>query len=162
MSIRLWWEQFNNSVMFLFCLLSRVSLAPPDSPWSNSLLWGSWVVRRILMISPASSLHAHTVVLVFARAKMCWHFPLFSPSNAHRESYRLLSHSFPVTEKSAGHLLGRRLFTFSSIILSMGRCDSVHDDLRPCGGSGLPHYKKFFFLWQNPSWWGLFSSYNVT
>ena len=42
----------------------------------------------------------------------------------------LLSHSFPVTEKSAGHLLGMRLFPFSSIILSMGRCDSVYDDLQ--------------------------------
>ena len=33
-------------------------------------------VRRILVISPESSLHAHKVVLVFARAKMCGHLPL--------------------------------------------------------------------------------------
>ena len=102
MSIQLWREQFNNLVMFLFCLLPRVPLAPPDPPWSNSLLWGSWVVRRILVhrvivslistpcrargsatavrrilvISPESSLHDCRVVLVFARAKMCGHLPL--------------------------------------------------------------------------------------
>ena len=34
------------------------------------------VVRRILVISPESSLHARKVVLVFARAKMCGHLPL--------------------------------------------------------------------------------------
>ena len=33
-------------------------------------------VRRILVISPESSLHAHKAVLVFARAKMCGHVPL--------------------------------------------------------------------------------------
>ena len=33
-------------------------------------------VRRILVISPESSLHAHRVVLVFARAKMPAHLPL--------------------------------------------------------------------------------------
>ena len=101
-SIRLWREQFNNSVICLFCLLSWVPLAPPDPPWSNSLLWGSWVVRRILvhrvimslilapcrargsatavrrilMISPESSLHDRRAILVFARAKMCGHLPL--------------------------------------------------------------------------------------
>ena len=32
-------------------------------------------VRRILVISPESSLHARKVVLVFARAKMCGHLP---------------------------------------------------------------------------------------
>ena len=33
-------------------------------------------VRRILVISPESSLHAHKAILVFARAKMCGHLPL--------------------------------------------------------------------------------------
>ena len=33
-------------------------------------------VRRILVISPESSLHARKAVLVFARAKMCGHLPL--------------------------------------------------------------------------------------
>ena len=102
MSIWLWREQFNNSAMFLFYLLPRVPLAPLDPPWFNSLLWGSWVVRRILVhrvivslilapcrargsatavrrilvISPESSLHDRRAVLVFARAKMCGHLPL--------------------------------------------------------------------------------------
>ena len=102
MSIRLWQEQFNNSAMFLFYLLPLVPLAPLDPPWSILLLWRSWAVRRILVhrvivslilapcrargsaiavrrilvISPESSLHAHKVVLVFARAKMCGHLAL--------------------------------------------------------------------------------------
>ena len=33
-------------------------------------------VRRILVISPKSSLHAHRAILVFARAKMCGHLSL--------------------------------------------------------------------------------------
>ena len=33
-------------------------------------------VRRILMISHESSLHARRAVLVFARAKICGHLPL--------------------------------------------------------------------------------------
>ena len=45
---------------------------------------------------------------------------------------------FPIvpqfTEKSIEHMLGGRPFLFSSIILSMGRCDSVHNEFRPCGG----------------------------
>ena len=90
------------SVMFLFCLLLRVPLAPPDPPWSNSFLWGYWVVRRILVhtvivslilvpcrargsattvrrilvTSPEFSHHDRRAVLVFARAKMCGHLPL--------------------------------------------------------------------------------------
>ena len=102
MSIRPWQEQLNNSAMFLFHLPPRVLLTPPDPLWSILLLWRSWVVRRILMhrvivslilapcrargsatvvrrilvISPESSLHARRAVLVFARAKMCGHLPL--------------------------------------------------------------------------------------
>jgi hypothetical protein len=33
-------------------------------------------VRRILVISPESSLHARKAILVFARAKMCGHLSL--------------------------------------------------------------------------------------
>ena len=91
------------------------------------------MVRRIIVTSPESSLHARRAVLVFARAKMCGHLPLVCSSNVHRESHRLLFRSFPVTEKLARLLSGRRLFPFSGIILSMGRYDLVHDDLRPCG-----------------------------
>ena len=60
-------------------------------------------------------------------------FPLFVPSNAYRESHKLLSSGLPVTEELAGYLLGRRLFPFSCTILSMGRCDLVHDDPWPYG-----------------------------
>ena len=49
------------------------------------------VVRRILVISPESSLHAHKAILVFERARRCDHLPLVAPSNAHRASLRLLS-----------------------------------------------------------------------
>jgi hypothetical protein len=103
--------------MFLFYLPPRVLLIPLAPPWS--ILWRSqaarrilvhrvivslilaprWarrlaiMVRRILVISPESSLHAHKVVLVFARARMYGHLPLVAPPNAHRESLRLLSHS---------------------------------------------------------------------
>jgi len=90
MSIRPWREQLNNSAMFLFHLPPRVLLTLSDPPWSILLLWRSWVVRRILVhrvivslilaphwarrpaitvrrilvISPESSLHAHKAILV--------------------------------------------------------------------------------------------------
>jgi len=102
MSIRPWQEQLNNSAMFLFYLPPRVLPTPPNPPWSILLLWRSRVVRRILvhrvivsfilaphwarrpaiavrrilMISPESSLHDRRAVLMFARAKMCGHLPL--------------------------------------------------------------------------------------
>ena len=60
-------------------------------------------------------------------------FPLFVPSNAYRESHKLLSSGFSVTEELARYLLGRRLFPFSCTILSIGQCDLVHDDPRPYG-----------------------------
>ena len=41
------------------------------------------VVRRILVISLESSLHAHKAVLVFARARRRDHLPLVAPPNAH-------------------------------------------------------------------------------
>jgi len=106
MYIRLWRGQPNNSVMFLFCLPPRVPLALLDPTWSNPLLWGSWVirrilvhrlivslisvpcqargsavaVRRILVISPESSHHQRRAVLVFARVQMCGHLPLVRSS----------------------------------------------------------------------------------
>ena len=89
--------------------------------------------RRSLVISPASSHQAHIAVLVFARARACGHFSLVCSSNAYRENHKLLSSGFPVTEKSAGYLLVRRLFPFFGIFLLMGQCNLVYDDLRPCG-----------------------------
>ena len=67
-------------------------------------------VRRSLVISPASSHQARKAILVFARARVCGHFPLFVPSNAYRENHKLLSSGFLVTKKSARYLLGRQLF----------------------------------------------------
>ena len=85
------------------------------------------------MISPESSLYAHKAVLVFARARMCGHLPLVAPPNAHQESLRLLPIVPQFTEKSAGHRLGGRPFFFYDTILSMGRCDLVHNDSQPSG-----------------------------
>ena len=157
MPIRPWREQLNNSAMFLFYLPPRALPTPLDPPWS--ILWRSqaarrilvhrvivslilaprWArrpaiaVRRILVISPESSLHAHKAILVFARARMCGHLPLVAPPNAHWESLSF----FPIVpqfiEKFAKHMLGGRPFFFSGTILSMGRCDSVHNDYQPCG-----------------------------
>ena len=102
MHIRPWWEQPNNSSMFLFYLPPRVLPTPLDPPWSILLLWISWAVRRILMhrvivspilapcraresattarrslvISPVSSHHARKTILVFSRAQMCGHLSL--------------------------------------------------------------------------------------
>ena len=123
MLIRSWREQPNDPVMSPFCLPPWVPLALLDPPWSNSLLWGSWVVRRILVhrvivslismpcrargsatavrrtlvTSPGSSGHACRAVLVFARAKMCGHFPFVCsikcPSGKPQASFqRLPSH----------------------------------------------------------------------
>ena len=118
MPICLRWEQLNDSAMFLFYLPSR-ALTSSDPPWSIFSLWRSWVarrilvyrvimllilaphwarrpvivVRRILVISPESSLYAHKDVLVFARARMFDHLPLVIPPNTHRESLRLFPHS---------------------------------------------------------------------
>ena len=112
--------------MFLFCLLPLVPLAPPDPPWSNSLLWGSWVVRRILVhrvivslisapyrargsttavrrilvMSPEFSHHQHRVVLVFARVQICGHLPLVHSIKC---SCREISWIY-------GHLFSRRPF----------------------------------------------------
>ena len=102
MPIRPWREQLNNSAMFLFYLPPRVLPAPLNPPWS--ILWRSQAarrilvhrviaVRRILVISPESSLHAHKAVLVFARARMCDHLSLVAPPNAHWESLRFLPYS---------------------------------------------------------------------
>ena len=88
--------------MSLFYLSPRVLPISLDPPWSILLLWRSWAVRRILVhrvivslilascqaresvtmvrrtlvTSPRSSIHAHRAILVFTRAKMCGHLPL--------------------------------------------------------------------------------------
>ena len=138
MLIRPWREQSNNSVMFPFCLLPRVPLALLDPPWSNSLLWGSWVVRRILVhrvivslisvpcrakgstiavrrilvTSPEFSHHDRRAVLVFTRAKMCGHFPLVCfikrPLGEPQASFP----QFSVTKKLVRRLLSGRPFPF--------------------------------------------------
>ena len=145
---------------FSHVFLLPISSSAPDSAGpSMVLLWRSWAVRRILVhrvivslilaprwarrptiavrrilvISPESSLHAHKAVLVFARARMCGHLPLVAPPNAHRESLRLFSIVPQFIEKSTEHMLGGRPFFFSGTILSMGRCDLVHNEFRPCG-----------------------------
>ena len=123
MPIQPWREQLNNSAMVFFHLLPRVLLVPLDPPWS--ILWrfqvarrilvhrvivslilapcrargSATAVRRILMISPESSLHAHKDVLVFARATRCDHLPLVAPSNAHRDNLRLLSQSSSIYQE---------------------------------------------------------------
>ena len=132
-SIRLWWEQFINSAMFLFCLLCRVPLVLLNPPWSNSLLWGSWVVRkilihkvivslilapcrargsattvrRILMTSLEFSHHDRRAVLVFARVKMCWHLSLVHSSNAHRGKPQISFPRFP-NHREIGWIYGQQ------------------------------------------------------
>jgi hypothetical protein len=106
--------------MLHFYLPPRVLPTPLDPPWFILLLCKSWAVRRtlvhrvivslilvpcrargsaiavrrILVISPESSLHAHKVVPVLQLLKCEDTFPLFVPLNAHRESHRLVPHSF--------------------------------------------------------------------
>ena len=95
-------NKLNNPAMSPFYLFPRAFLTPLDPTWSILLLCRSWVVRRILVhgvivslilapcrargsaiaarkilvISPESSLHARKAILVFARIKMCGHLPL--------------------------------------------------------------------------------------
>jgi hypothetical protein len=94
--------------MFLSFLLFRVLPALLDLPWTNApsrkplvarriLVFRMIVLpilvsfqtresvvvaRRILVISPQSSLHWYEVVQVFARARMCGHRPLVSSAYA--------------------------------------------------------------------------------
>ena len=65
---------------------------------------------------------------------MCGHLPLVCSSKCPLGKPQAFFSIVPqFTEKSAGHLLGGWSFPFSGTILSTGRCDSVHDDLWPCG-----------------------------
>ena len=112
--------------MFLFYLAPQVPLALLDPPWSNPSLWGSWVVRRILVhraivslilapcrargsaaavrrilvISPKFSHHQHRAILVFARVQMCGHLPLIHSIKC---SWREIGWIY-------GHLFSRRPF----------------------------------------------------
>ena len=159
-----WREQPNDSVMFPFCLPPRVPLALLDPPWSNSLLLGSWVVRRILVhwaivslisvpcwarsaatvrrilvMSPEFSHHQHRAVLVFARAQMCGHLPLI--------------HSIKCSsKKSVGYMgifLAGSLFSPLMLLLSVGRYDLVHDDLRPHGDLDSLQSKEVLVGWSS-------------
>jgi len=128
-SIRLWREQFNNLAMFLFYLPPWVLSTPPDPPRSILLLWKSQAVRRILVhrvivslilapcrargsatavrrilvISPESSLHARRAVLVFARAKMCENLPLVL---LHQMPIGKTIDFFPTVSQSSRNQLG--------------------------------------------------------
>ena len=170
MSIRPWREQHNNSAMFLFYLPPRVLSTLLDPPWSILLLWRSWavrrilvhrvivspllapcwakesatVVRRILVISPGSSLHARRAVLVFAKAKMSGHFPLVClikcPLGKPQPSFQWLweiSRAF----------VRRAAFSFPVAILLTGRCDLVYDDFWPCGDSNFLQSKEALVGW---------------
>ena len=64
-----------------------------------------------------------------------------------RTRHKFLSSSFPVTEKSAGHLLGRWLLPFSVITLLTGRCDSFYDNYQPCGDSDSLQSKEALVGW---------------
>ena len=149
MSIRLWREQFNILAMSLFHLLPQVPLTSPDSPWSIFLPWRSWAIRRILVhrvivslilapcrargsttairrilvISPESSLHARRAVLVFVRAKMCGHLPLVYSTECPLGKPQASSPQFSDLSKNWLNLcLGGR-FPFSlGIMLAMGQC----------------------------------------
>ena len=64
---------------------------------------------------------------------MCGHLPLVALQTPTGKA----SGFFPIvpqfTKKSAEHMLGGRPFLFSGTILSMGRCDLVHNDSQPSG-----------------------------
>ena len=59
------------------------------------------------------------------------------PCCSSKRSPRKALGSFPIvpqlTEESAEHMLSGRPFLFSGTILSIGRCDSVHNEFRPYG-----------------------------
>ena len=159
--------------MFFFHLLPRVLSTPLDHPWSILLLWRSraarrilmhrvivspilapcrasesaTAVRRILVISPGSSLHARRAVLVFARAKMRGHFSLVCsikcPSGKPQASFqRLPRHreiSWASVRQAAFSLLCRN-FINGPMWLSL-------DDFRPCGDSDSLQSKETLVGW---------------
>ena len=137
--------------MFFSHLLPRVLPGLLDPPCS--ILWRSQAarrilvhrviaVRRILVISPESSLHARRAVLVFARAKMCGHLPLFVPPNVHQESHRLLSHSSSIYREIGWANVRQATFLFSGTILSMGRCWFSSRWPLALWGPGLPSIQR--------------------
>ena len=144
--------------MFLFYLPPQVLPTPLDPPWSILLLWRSWAVRRILVyraimspilapcwaresatavrrilvISPGSSLHARRAILVFAKAKMRGHFPLVCSIECLLGKPQA---SFQRLWEISWAFVKQVDFSFPIAILSMGRCDLVYDDFWPCGDS---------------------------
>ena len=152
--------------MFLLFLPPWVLSTPLDLPWS--ILWRSYAVRRILVhrvivspilascraresatavrrvivISPGSSLHAHRVILVFAKSKMCGHFPLVCLIKCPPGKPQA---SFQCFEKSVGHLLDKRPFPVA--ISLTGRCDLVYDDYWPYGDSNFLQSKEALVGW---------------
>ena len=72
---------------------------------------------------------------------------------------------FPIisqfTEKSAGQLLGGWPFPFSGTILSTGQCDSVHDDLRPCGDPDSLQSKEALMGWSLVNVNSSYPSYDI-
>ena len=97
------------------------------------------VVRKILVISPGSSLHARRAVLVFAKAKMRGHFPLVClikcpPGKPQASFQRLREISWAFVRQVA--------FSFPISILLTGRGDLVYDDFRPYGDSNFLQSKE--------------------
>ena len=136
MPIRPWREQLNTLAMFLFYLPPRVLPTLLDPPWSIFLLWRpqavrkilmhrvivslilapyrakEWAIaiRRILVISSESSLHARKAVLVFARAKMCGHLPLVCSSKRPPGKPRAFFHSSSIYREIGWAHVRRAIF----------------------------------------------------
>ena len=96
-------------------------------------------VRRILVISPESSLHARRAVLVFAKAKLHGHFPLVClikcpPEKPQASFQRLREISWAFVRQTA--------FSFPDAILLTGRCDLVYDDFSALWGFELPSIQR--------------------
>ena len=96
-------------------------------------------VRRILVISPGSSLHARRAVLVFARAKMRGHLLLVCsiecPSGKPQASFqRLQEISWAFVRQAA--------FSFPVTISLTGRCNLVYDDFSTLWGFELPSIQR--------------------
>ena len=96
-------------------------------------------VRRILVISPGSSLHARRAILVFAKAKMHGCFPLVCsikcpPRKPQASFHRLREISWAFARQAA--------FSFPITILLTGRCDLVYDDFSALWGFELPSIQR--------------------
>ena len=86
-------------------------------------------VRRILVISPESSLHARKAILVFARAKMCGHLPLVYSTECPLGKPQASSPQFSDLSKNRLNLcLGGRFPLSLGIMLVMGQCQCLMMD----------------------------------